>query len=383
MRRIGWGGIAVALCCLVAAGQEEKEPATVLEGHLGGVTTMTFSADGRRFASGAGDGIVRVWDVKSGPLAKLDELRGISVLGITCSPNGKIIAACGKGKAGFWTDTDQKAPRVEGAVPLKKGKGPGFAVPGKTDEARFKWASFPSIDSDATYSDLAITGDAKDIYFVRRHAGLNYPGRVLRYDIHRDVTEERPGPKHLDPRSVACIADPESGSAAVYGNLEKEEPAILIYGLGDTRIVTRGVPPIVKEVIPRIAYSPDGRWLAAWSGRLAVWPVPGSQLIGGEPAIVPSVYAAAVGPRDLLATVPPPSELHHSDITLWKLQSGEIHYRVLGVKLSRSGVEVRKLVTFPSGLKDVSYLAFSPDGRWLAVGGGTDGVILLKDMQSK
>jgi WD40 repeat protein len=320
--------------------------------------------------------MVRVWTVRTGELkVKLDEFRGISITGVSFSPEGDFLAASGKGKVGIWNVQNLKL-----LTPDSKGD---FKTAQVDEKRNYRWLSIPNTESDAIYPGSAITGDGKEVYFVRRYQALSSPGRVLRFDRARDITEEQPGPKNLDARAVACIPDPESGTAAVYATVgEKGEgPAeILLYGLGDTKIITRGVPAISKNTNPRITYSTDGKWLAAYSGTLAVWPVPGSQIIGGEPAVLQNVHAAAIGPKNMLATVAPMDESQTATITLWKLEAQTKRFSFFGGHLMKGAIEIKKVNAIETTLKDVSCLAFSRNGSILAVGGTTDGVVQLWKM---
>jgi WD40 repeat protein len=404
MRIAVWVG-AVAIIAgsgLMAAGRDGSPDVRVtLPDHFGGVTAIAFNAKGDEIATGAGNGTVRIWNVKSGASAvKREEFKGISITGLAFSRDGSILAASGKGKVGMWIATEIRSAKTDvGTSPMTA----------KGDTRNFKWIYFPSTDSEATYSDVAIPSDGQEIYFARRHFGINYPGRMFRYDKARDITEERPGPKFFDPCAMACISHRDSGVVAVYGTVgEKGMPAVVLYGFGEPKVITRGVPPLTKDTPPkdappkdtlskdvppkdsvpkdtppknaslketpqRISFSTDGKWLCAYSGTLAVWPVPGSHIIGGDPAILEGVYAAAIGPDNLMATVSPPDESRNAAINIWKLE-------VQGMKHT---VEVKKVATYPTTLKDVGCLAFSPDGKTLAVGGFTDGVVQLWNMVEK
>lgn len=515
MRAAVWVGAMVIIAGSGLTAAERKESPDLrltLEGHRGEVTAIAFNGKGDEVATGAGNGIIRVWNTKSGALvAKRDEFKGISITGLSFSPDGTILAASGKGKVGMWSITEVKSPKLE------PGKSP---MATKNETKNFKWVPFPSTDSEAFYSDIGVTGDGKEVYFARRHTGTSFPGKVFRYDKARDVTEERPGPRFFDPRSVACISDPESGVAAVYGTVgERGTTAILLYGFGDTKTITRGVPPltssfkltdqsftslrnarmpeivlmkvislkdkefsreelqkeiarvlvwfkltdqavlalrnakvpdtvlmklsplkdkelshedfqkevagiltaeeakqfqdvilngsrgllltpeetkqlqdiiltfatVTKEAPSRITYSTDGKWLGAYSGTLAVWPVPGSQIISGDPgpATLENVYAAAIGPDNLLATVAPPNEFQNAVVTIWKLEVQTKHLGIFGVHWRKQFAEAKKVASFPTLFKEVGCLAFSPDGNTLAVGGSKDGVVQLWNMDDK
>jgi WD40 repeat protein len=350
-----------------------------LEGHRGGVTAITFNGKGTEIATGAGNGIVRVWNAKTGELkSKPDELRdfkGISITGLTFAQDGSTLAASGKGRVGLWSPVDLKVPRADSGTNPKTTKFDEFKS--------YRWLAFPSTDSEADYSDSATTGDGKEVYFTRRYKSFSYPGRVLRYDKVRDLTEEQHGPKHLDPRSVACISDPDSGLAAVYASIgEKGEgsPAVLLYGFGEPKIITLGVPSLTnKSVRPRITFSTDGKWLAAYAGTLALWPVPGSHIIGGDPTILDGVFAAALGPKNLMATVSPPDESRSASVTVWKLEAQTKRFSFFGVRWMKQTTELKKVDTLQTNLKDIGCLAFSPDTKEvrLAIGGTTDGVVKL------
>ena len=152
---------------------------------------------------------------------------------------------------------------------------------------------------------------------------------------------------------------------------------MLLYGFDDPRIITRGVPPLTKGINPRITFSTDSRWLAAYSGTLAVWPVPGSHIIGGDPAILEGVHAAAIGPDNLMATASAPDEFRNSTVTLWSLKVQTKRTGLFGIHWVKQNTIIKKLNTYETTLKDVGCLAFSPDGFILAVGGLTDGVVQL------
>jgi WD40 repeat protein len=338
---------------------------------------MAFNAKGDRFVSGSGNGVIRVWDTLSNEtVARFEELRGVTITGLSISPFGKMVAACGKGKVGLWIDLDVKLGR---ATESDTSSG------ATKSESKFRFVNVQNTDSEAAYSGVAITGDGKDLYIARRHLGINNPGRLVRYDIDRDIVIEQPGPKFFDPRAVASIPDPESSVVAVYGAIDKGEAAILLYGLGDVRTITHGVPPLSHDAhhrLPqRITFSTDGYWLAAYSGTLAVWPVPGSQIITGNPATLNNVFAAAIGPNNIMATVGPPSEYQNAEVTLWKLDYNSREYGLFGAHWVKPSVDIKKLSSFSTKLREVGTLAFNPTGKLLAAGGITDGLVQIWNLK--
>ena len=62
-----------------------------LSGHEQDVLSVTFSVDGKYLATGSGDTLVRIWDVKGGKLLHVLEGHSAEVGGLAFSPDGKHL----------------------------------------------------------------------------------------------------------------------------------------------------------------------------------------------------------------------------------------------------------------------------------------------------
>jgi WD40 repeat protein len=74
-----------------AAGKETL----MLKGHTLGVTSVAFSPDGKRIASGSWDNTLKVWDAASGQETLTLNGHTGAVMSVAFSPDGKRIATSG------------------------------------------------------------------------------------------------------------------------------------------------------------------------------------------------------------------------------------------------------------------------------------------------
>jgi len=70
-----------------------------LEGHTGGVRSVSFSPDGQTIVSGSRDKTIRVWLVESGELVRTLEGHTDEVYSVSFSPDGQSIVS------GSWDKT--------------------------------------------------------------------------------------------------------------------------------------------------------------------------------------------------------------------------------------------------------------------------------------
>lgn len=106
------------------------KPAGMLEGHTSSLYELIFSADGRRLYSASGDQTIRIWDV--GQRQCLATLRGSSdiIEGLTLSPDGNTLASAGKdGTVAVWS-TDPHAEKEQPRVIPLVNSWPAWALSG-------------------------------------------------------------------------------------------------------------------------------------------------------------------------------------------------------------------------------------------------------------
>jgi WD40 repeat protein len=375
----------------VASGQERPP----LTGHGADVTTLAFAADGRTLVSGARNGEVKAWTVADPP-ARLTFHSGR--LAVAFSGDGRLLATGGADDEGRLWDPDT------GALVRTLGHGqPARFLAFTPDGARLLSSPRP-LDSQPTLTLRPVATGEPVPYGgpqVGNSAAVSANGRFLAvvsgpagecavFDLVRGKQRARlsnyPGPAVLkavspDGGTVVSFMHAEVRVWDLFGDRERFRTTgtgVALFSPDGQRLVLEGplgtltvaetatgrtVATLAGATAP-LAFSPDGRWLAA------VDDDPQNAAVGAVPAEAReeavSLWEAATGakaaklaghrrPVTCLAFSPDGRTVAAGDdggrLLCWEAASGD------------------RLADFPrpvGPLGPVTVVAFSPDGRWLA-----------------
>lgn len=319
---------------------QQKKPDVVakLEGHRGGVSAIAYSAKGDRIATGSGNGVVRLWDARTGELvSRVDQGKHGSarVTSVAFSADGNYLSSSSRMMTGTWDISDPKRLSLRYEDPFG-------SDPGKLG---------------------IVSGDGQLMYFT----GIENMLPVLGAYAFGNRSISKPDlPAKLRPIAMSAITDSESALVAIHcATGEKgESAAVALVGLGETRILTKDVPALTSGKSTSIAFAPDAKWLVVGNGsKVACWRVPGSQVITSDPILLQGTghFVAAPGPRNVVAAAAGSTNDGAVLVTLYDV----------------GGTEPKRMSDYNSGLKRISALAFSPDGAILAVGDDDEGIVQL------
>ncbi|MEM7249349.1 MAG: protein kinase [Acidobacteriota bacterium] len=279
----------------------------VLRGHSSYVYDLSLSPDGRRVASAAWDGEVRIWDLATRePLHVLKAIEPLEPYGhVAYRPDGKLLASVHSFEARIWDAETGELLRI---LPLERPLNP------ETGEE----AAFPMF----LHQPVSIAWHPDGTWFATGSGHRRLQAWSVSGPPEALVIEERPWPitaKAIefspDGRWLALSTEGPFGPVSIeLWSVEEQRRERILEGHDD-------------EVV-ELAFSPDQRWLASASldGTVRTWRVSNGKPKLVLPAHPDRAYAVAWSPDGTrLAT-----GANDDDLRLWDANTGEELLRLQG-----------------------------------------------------
>jgi WD40 repeat protein len=313
-----------------------------LEPHTGGINNVQFSPDGRQVVA-AGSEKALIWDVFGG---KASVLGAASKYGrVTWSPDGRHVALGRDFEV--WEATTGKAPARLDLDGLSRDDEVFRPGPGEMLGAGVAYSRDGTLLAATAYRWVGVWDVATGRCFHRWPVA---PTRSPQEGALAVCVAFSPDGQRLAVGSATADAGPEPG--AVQGSLQLWDVAT-----GQSALSLEGAAADVYSV----AFSPDGRWLAAavldpdsdWvaPGKIRVWDAATGQRVydlrGSQGICFYSIAWTPDGKR-LASTGRTNGRAKDPGVVIWDMGTGQ---------------EVATLHGHP---RDVRGVAFSPDGRRLA-----------------
>jgi WD40 repeat protein/serine/threonine protein kinase len=350
-----------------------------LEGHTSGVISVAFSPNGRWIATGSGDRTVRMWNAATGRLERTFTGHANIVFAVAFSPDGTRLASSSQDRTvKIWDAT----PGPE--TPTLAGDGaPLFSVAFSPDGGRIAssgqggkvrvWDVITGREADP------VLGHTKDVFCVAFSPDgkwLASAGADKIVHLADASTGQRihTFPSHAhEVRSVAFSRDSKrlasgdaGGAVGVWETATGKDLFLL-------KAYDEGVRPLAfRPEVRAVAFSPDGRWLAAGcaDGLVKIWDAATGQRLRHLAANHCWVHNVAFSP-DLSQYA---SDQDRSDpATQLASASGGGEVILWNAATGQQAKYMRGHGSFVKGL------AFTPDGTRLA-SGGEDRIVKLWDV---
>lgn len=330
----------------VVTGQELHN----FSGHLRSVESVSFSQDGRWLASGSGDNSIRIWDLTAGGESQLLKGHAGAVVALAFSSDGKLLASGSADRSielwdtGTWREKAKLQKHNDGITSLAFSPDNKSLASASADGSIYVWKQGSDqerfvIKGTARVLALAFTDN------VLRAASAD--GAIREWDTTngKEKGTKRPAAGKQAAETLMSVAFSPDGKyvAATAG---RRTVALLDSRNGKT----------VRTFESRstgfyaVAVSSDGKWLASGANDrfVRLWQVANGQQL-----------PRMLGSSGVITSI---SFSHNNRFLVSGSISGEVKVWDL-----RSGREAYKLTSSPRGINSVS---FSSNGKWLGAAGG-------------
>lgn len=226
-------------------GREHPGPEVVLQtGHASTVMAIAFSPDGRWLASGGDDGILRIWNLKTGLVWRTVGTQGVEINSIAFEPDSRRLAIAVRATFSGWLMKVRNTHVPKGnAIRMLD-----------IETGNELW----NVDYPFDITSIALSSDGH----LLASTGTDKRVRVWNADQH-SLTHDLPaGPRGW----MACVAMSRDGHRVAAAGPRR----IKIWDTSSGKLLV--TLPGHRKGVFSLAFSPDGQWLASGGGdQVKLW----------------------------------------------------------------------------------------------------------------